>query len=45
MYEVVMKYFPCYRKSDGVVGLHEEFTDTFLTPIDGTFKAGPEIDW
>lgn len=45
-HEVVREYIPCYRKSDGVVGLYEKFTGQFLTSeIDAVFAAGPEIDW
>lgn len=44
-HEVVREYIPCYRKSDGVVGLYEKFTETFLTPVTGAFTAGAEIDW
>lgn len=47
-HEVVREYIPCYRKSDGVVGVVEKFTGTFLTNADpegSAFAAGPEIDW
>lgn len=48
-HEVVRKYSPCYRKSDGVVGVLEEITGQFLTNADtdgdSAFAAGPEIDW
>lgn len=44
-HEVVRDYVPCYRKSDGVVGLYEAITGTFLQSADGTFAAGEEIDW
>lgn len=45
-HEIVREYIPCYRKSDGVVGVYETFTQTFLTSeIDATFIAGAEIDW
>ncbi len=45
-FEVIRKYDPCYRKSDGVVGVLERFTGQFLTSeIDATFAAGQEIDW
>lgn len=43
--DVVREYIPCYRKSDGVVGLYEKFTGTFLPPEEGTFSAGADIDW
>lgn len=44
-HEVVREYIPCYRKSDGVVGVYEKFTDTFLTAAEGAFVAGANIDW
>ena len=47
-HEVVREYIPCYRKSDGVVGVFEKFTGQFLTNADhegSAFVAGPEIDW
>lgn len=44
-YEVVREYIPCYRKSDGVVGLYEKYTGTFLTSPEGTFAKGLDMDW
>lgn len=44
-YEVVREYIPCRRKSDGVVGLYEKFTKSFLTSEVGAFAAGPDIEW
>lgn len=45
-HEVIREYIPCYRKSDGVVGLYEKFTETFLTSeIDAVFAKGADIDW
>lgn len=44
-HEVVREYIPCYRKSDGVVGLYEKFTNQFLTAVTGAFTKGAEIDW
>lgn len=46
-HEVVREYIPCYRKSDGVVGVYEKFTGQFLTSgAAGTaFVHGAEIDW
>lgn len=46
-HEVVREYIPCYRKSDGVVGVYEKFTGQFLTNAEttGSFAKGPEIDW
>lgn len=44
-HDVVREYIPCYRKSDGVVGVYEKFTGEFLTPETGSFATGTEIDW
>ena len=47
-HEVVREYIPCYRKSDGVVGLYEKFSGQFLTDASGSangFTKGAEIDW
>ena len=45
-HEVVREYIPCYRKSDGVVGLYEKFTGQFLTAEgDGVFAKGADVDW
>lgn len=44
-FEVVREYIPCYRKSDGAVGLYEKFTNQFLTPETGSFAHGAEIEW
>jgi hypothetical protein len=44
-FDVVREYIPCYRKSDGVVGLYEKFTGTFLTAEEGAFAKGADIDW
>lgn len=44
-FEVVREYIPCYRKSDGVVGVYEKFTGQFLTAETGSFIHGAEIDW
>lgn len=43
--EVVREYIPCYRKSDGVVGLYEKFTGTFLTTETGAFTKGADVEW
>ncbi len=43
--EVVREYIPCYRKSDGVVGLYEKFSHQFLTPETGAFTKGADIEW
>lgn len=44
-HEVVREYIPCYRKSDGAVGLYEKFTGAFLLPETGAFAKGADIDW
>lgn len=44
-FAVVREYIPCYRKSDGVIGLFEKFTGTFLTAETGAFTKGADIDW
>ena len=44
-HEVVREYIPCYRKSDGVVGVYEKFTQTFWTTPTGSFAKGEDTDW
>lgn len=46
-HEVIREYIPCYRKSDGVVGLLEKFTGQFLTNYDegSSFVTGNNIPW
>lgn len=45
-HEVVREYIPCYRKSDGVVGLYEKFTRQFVTAeADGVFAKGADVEW
>ena len=45
-HEVVREYIPCYRKSDGVVGVYEKVTGQFLTSaVDAVFSKGADIDW
>lgn len=46
--EIVREYIPCYRKSDGVIGLYEKYTDQFLTDASGSangFAKGADIEW
>lgn len=44
--EIVREYIPCYRKSDGEIGLYEKFTRTFLTNIgSGTLTKGADVEW
>ena len=42
--QITRTFYPCYRKSDNVVGLYEIFTNTFFPPVSGTgsFTAGPD---
>lgn len=46
-HEVVREYIPCYRKSDGVVGVYEKFTGQFLTNVaeGASFAKGADVDW
>lgn len=44
-HEVVREYIPCYRKSDGEVGLYEKITGQFLTPEAGAFAIGADVEW
>lgn len=44
--EVVREYIPCYRKSDGEIGLYEKFSGQFLTNDGtGTFTTGADTEW
>lgn len=46
--EIVREYFPCYRKSDGEIGLFETITGQFIPNAGGEstgFTKGPDIDW
>lgn len=44
--EIIREYIPCYRKSDGEIGLYEKFTKQFLVNEGtGTFTKGPDIEW
>lgn len=42
--EVVRKYIPCYRKSDGKVGMYDMYSKVFCAS-QGTLTVGPGIDW
>lgn len=45
-HEIVREYIPCYRKSDGEIGLYEKYTKQFLTNSGtGAFTKGPDVDW
>lgn len=44
-FDVIREYIPCYRKSDGVVGLFEKFTARFLTAVEGSFTKGADVEW
>ena len=44
--EIVREYLPCYRKSDGVIGVYETYTDTFVeSQVANGFTKGADIDW
>ena len=44
--EIIRDYVPCYRKSDGVIGLYDKCNNTFLENAgEGTFTVGNEIEW
>ena len=44
--EIVREYIPCYRKSDGEIGLYETFTGQFLiNQGTGTFTKGDDVEW
>lgn len=44
--EVVREYIPCYRKSDGEIGVFETYTQTFLPSQEANgFTHGEEIEW
>lgn len=45
-HDVVREYIPCYRKSDGVVGLYEKYTGVFLeNQGEGAFTKGADVEW
>lgn len=43
--ELVLDAYPCYRKSDGVIGFYELVTNDFITASGnvGTVSAGPNV--
>ena len=44
--EIVREYIPCYRKSDGEIGLFETFTQQFIpSQVANGFTKGNDIDW
>lgn len=44
--EIVRAYYPCYRKSDGEIGLLETLTGHFEpSKVANGFTKGPDIDW
>ena len=44
--EIVREYIPCYRKSDGEIGLYEKYTDQFIVNTgSGTFTKGDDVEW
>lgn len=45
-HEVIRDYIPCYRKSDGEIGLYEKVTGQFLTSAGGgSFAKGADVEW
>lgn len=44
--EIVREYIPCYRKSDGEIGVIETFSGQFISSkvVDG-FTKGEDIEW
>lgn len=45
-HEIVREYIPCYRKADGVIGLYERYSGTFLENSGtGAFTKGPDVEW
>lgn len=44
--EIVREYIPCYRKSDGEIGVLEVYTQSFLPSQKANgFTCGADIDW
>lgn len=44
--EIVREYIPCYRKSDGEIGLYETFSGVFVTSANGgAFTKGSDVEW
>ena len=44
--EIVREYFPCYRKSDGEIGLFETITGQFVpSMVANGFEKGADIAW
>lgn len=44
--DIVREYIPCYRKSDGVIGLYEKYTGAFLANEGtGAFTKGADVEW
>lgn len=44
--EIVREYLPCYRKSDGEIGLLEMLSGQFLpSKVSGGFTVGADIEW
>jgi hypothetical protein len=46
-FDIIREYIPCYRKSDGEIGLYEKITGQFLNNLaeGASFAKGPDIDW
>lgn len=44
--EIVREYLPCYRKSDGEIGLIETFSGQFFpSQVSGGFTKGEDVPW
>lgn len=44
--EIVREFIPCYRKSDGEIGMWETFTETFFpSQVLNGFTKGNDIEW
>lgn len=44
--EIVREYLPCYRKSDGEIGLLEMLTGQFVpSQVSDGFTKGPDVEW
>lgn len=40
---VLCDLYPCYRKSDNVVGMYDIVSEQFLSPSSASFSAGPNV--
>ena len=43
--QVIRNYVPCYRKSDGVIGLYDTINKQFkINEGTGSFTKGPDVN-